>query len=80
MAASYNPISETGRGSPVIFQEVVHSNETGEAGCDEQLGPSERSNGLSQECPTDGSQSRAVGQKFVVSREHVEAGRGHASA
>jgi hypothetical protein len=34
-------------GAPVIFQEVVHSNWTGEAGCDEQSEPSEESNGHS---------------------------------
>jgi hypothetical protein len=48
-------------GPPVIFQEVVHSIETGEAVCDEQAEPSEESNGLSQECPMDGDQSRAAG-------------------
>jgi hypothetical protein len=32
-------VSKIGRpGAPVIFQEVVHSIWTGEAGCDEQLG------------------------------------------
>ena len=48
-------------GPPVIFQEVVHSIETGEAGCDEQSVAPERPNGLSQECPMDGGESRAGG-------------------
>jgi DNA (cytosine-5)-methyltransferase 1 len=44
----------------VIFQEVVHSQLTGEAGCDEQLGTTEKTNGHPQECPTELSQSRGV--------------------
>ena len=39
-------------GPPVIFQEVVHSIETGEAGCAEAITSEERSNGHPPECPT----------------------------
>ena len=40
----------------------VHSIETREADCDEQLSFKGRSNGLLPECTTGGSQSRAIGQ------------------
>jgi hypothetical protein len=52
----------------VIFQEVVHSIETGEAVCNEQGGSSEESNGLSQECSLDGNQSRAAGAQWTLWR------------
>lgn len=48
-------------GAPVIFEEVVHSIGTAEAGGDEQSVTLERPNGLSQECCMDDRKSRAVG-------------------
>ena len=53
-AGSFAPTTGAKDGAPVIFQEVVHSIETGEAVCGEQADFQERSNGLSPECPTDG--------------------------
>lgn len=65
-------------GVPVIFQEVVHSKLTGEAGCDEQLGTSEKSNGHTQECPIELSQLRDAGARREVS-SHVSKSHGHAA-